>query len=253
MEVILISNDDGIEAPGIHRLVECVAHLGADIYVVAPDSARSGQSSAMTVNSPLRITEHEPYLGAKMFSVDGTPVDCVKLAMHTILPATPKAMFSGINHGSNAGNSAIYSGTMGAAFEACMMGVPSAGFSLLHHSWKADFTRCLPFVKEIAGKVYTEGLPQNVCLNVNFPARVEIKGTKTVRAALSHWTDEYADFTDPHGKPFYWLTGRQVNEEPGNDATDLFWLDRDYATVVPCIPDQSAKALIPELSITFDI
>lgn len=244
--IILVSNDDGIEAPGIHRLVECVADLG-EVYVVAPDSARSGQSSAMTVDSPLRLKEHETYMGARMFSVNGTPVDCVKLAFHCVVPRRPALMVSGINHGSNSGNSAIYSGTMGAAFEACMSGIPSVGFSLLHHSWKADFTRCLPFVKAIASKVLTEGLPSGVCLNVNFPARVEIEGVKVVRAALSHWTDEYADMTDPHGRPFYWLTGRQVNEEEGNAETDLYWLDRNYATVVPCRADQSASDVIAKI------
>lgn len=239
-KVILISNDDGIEAPGIHRLVECVEGLG-EIYVVAPDSGRSGQSSAMTVNAPLRITEHETYRGARMFSVNGTPVDCVKLAMHCIVPRKPSLMLSGINHGSNAGNSVIYSGTMGAVFEACFLQIPAVGFSLLHHSWKADFTRCMPLVKEIAEKTLANGLPDGVCLNVNFPAKVEIEGVKVTRAARSYWTEEYADMTDPHGKPFYWLTGRQVNEEPDADDTDLYWLQRNYATIVPCRADQSAK------------
>lgn len=237
--LILISNDDGIEAPGIHRLVETVAHLG-DIVVCAPDSARSGQSSAMTVDAPLRIKEHQSYMGAKMYSVNGTPVDCVKLALHTLVPRHPSLMLSGINHGSNAGNSVIYSGTMGAAFEACFADIPAIGFSLLHHSWKAEFGQCLPFVKEIAEKILVSGLPKGICLNVNFPAHVEIKGLKTVRAAISRWTEEYADMTDPHGRPFYWLTGRQINEEPDADDTDLYWLARHYATVVACRADQSA-------------
>lgn len=237
--VILISNDDGIAAPGIHRLVECAQGLG-EIYVVAPDAARSGQSSAMTVDAPLRITRHEDYLGARMLSVSGTPVDCVKLALHCVVPRKPALMLSGINHGSNAGNSVIYSGTMGAAFEAVFAGIPAVGFSLLHHSWKADFTRCLPWVREISSKILQSGLPEGICLNVNFPARVAIEGLKIVRAARSHWTEEYADMTDPHGRPFYWLTGRQVNEEPDATDTDLYWLARNYATLVACRADQSA-------------
>ena len=244
-KVILISNDDGIEAPGLHRLVECVADLG-QVWVVAPDSARSGQSSAMTVNSPLRIREHETYRGARMFSVNGTPVDCVKLAMHCIVPERPALMLSGINHGSNAGNSVIYSGTMGAAFEAAMIGIPAVGFSLLHRSLKADFTHCMKYVKEISERVLTEGLPWGVCLNVNFPAKTAIEGIKTVKAARSYWTEEYADMTDPHGKPFYWLTGRQVNLEPDDPSTDLYWLDRRYATIVPCRADQTAHDLLPD-------
>lgn len=242
--IILVSNDDGIEAPGIHRLVECVAPLG-EVWVVAPDSARSGQSSALTVDAPLRIKEHETYHGARMFSVNGTPVDCVKLALHCVVPRRPSLMVSGINHGSNAGNSVIYSGTMGAAFEAAMAGIPAAGFSLLHHSIAADFTHCLDYVKQISARVLAEGLPWGVALNVNFPAKTAIEGVKSVRAARSYWTEEFAQMTDPHGKPFYWLTGRQVNLDPDDPGTDLYWLDRRYATIVPCRADQSALDLIP--------
>jgi 5'-nucleotidase len=245
--LILICNDDGIAAPGIHRLVDFVALLG-DVYVVAPATAHSGQSSAMTVNSPLRIATHEPYNGAKMFSITGTPVDCVKLAMHHILPRRPDLMLSGINHGSNAGNSAIYSGTMGSVFEACMIGIPAVGYSLLDHAMDADFSRCMPFISDISAKVIAEGLPADVCLNVNFPANVDIQGLKTVRASRSHWTEEYKNYTDPHGQPFFWLTGVQINEEPDDDSTDLYWLDRNYATVVPCRPDQTAVSDIPTVA-----
>lgn len=236
--LILISNDDGIDAPGLRVLVDCVASLG-DVVVVAPDQPHSGQSSAFTVNSPLKILEHESYNGAMMRSVNGTPVDCVKLAMHHILPRRPDLLVSGVNHGSNAGNSVIYSGTMGAVFEGCMLGIPSVGYSLLHHSMQADFSQCLPFIKDISGRVLAEGLPKDVCLNINFPAKVKIRGMKVVRSARSHWTEEYQEYLDPHGKPFFWLTGSIVNEEPEADDTDLYWLDRNYATTVPCTPDQN--------------
>lgn len=241
--LILICNDDGIEAPGLHVLVDCVKEMG-DIVVVAPDNLRSGQSSAMTFNAPLRINGHPDYNGAKMHSITGTPVDCVKLAMHCLVPRRPDIMLSGINHGSNAGNSIIYSGTMGAAMEACMLGIPSVGYSLLHHSWEADFTECIPYIKDITSRVIAGGLPDGVCLNVNFPAKVKIEGMKIVRAAKSHWTEEYKEYVDPHGKPFYWLTGKQVNEEPDNADTDLYWLDRNYASVVPARPDQNAADAI---------
>lgn len=241
--LILITNDDSIEAKGLRVLVDCVKEMG-DIYVVAPDQPHSGQSSAFTVNSPLRVIEHPDYNGAVMRSVTGTPVDCVKLAMHHVLPRRPDIILSGINHGSNAGNSIIYSGTMGAAFEGCMFGIPSVGYSLLHHSLKADFSECTPYVTDITRRVLADGLPQGVCLNVNFPAKVKIEGAKVVRAARSHWTDEYQEFLDPHGKPFYWLTGRIVNEEPDNPETDLYWLDRRYATIVPARADQSATDTI---------
>lgn len=240
--LILISNDDGVDAPGLHRLIETVKDLG-EVWAVAPDSAKSGQSSAFTTNGPLRIKEHEIYDGARVLSVSGTPVDCVKLAMHCIVPRKPDLLLSGINHGSNAGNSVIYSGTMGAVFEGCMQGIASVGYSLLHHSWKADFSECLPLIREITSKVIAGGLPEGICLNVNFPAKVKIRGVRTVRAARSYWTDEYQGYTDPHGKPFYMLTGRQVNTEPGNDATDLYWLDRHYATIVPCTASQNAPEI----------
>lgn len=129
---------------------------------------------------------------------------------------------------------------MGAVFEGCMVGIPSVGFSLLHHSLKADFSECGRFITDIIGKVLADGLPDGVCLNVNFPAKVKIEGIKTVRSARSYWTEEYASYTDPHGKPFYWLTGRQVNLEPDNPETDLYWLGRNYATIVPERADQNA-------------
>ncbi len=241
--VILVSNDDGINAPGLHRLVESIADMG-EVWVVAPDNHQSGQSSAITVNGPLRIKEHESYCGAKMFSVNGTPVDCVKLALNCIVPSRPALMVSGINHGSNAGNSVIYSGTMGAAFEAAMSGIPAIGFSLLNHSLKADFSHCLSYVKEVSQRVLAEGLPWGVCLNVNFPKSTDLKGIKTVRAARSKWTEEYVKMVDPIGKPFYWLSGRQENLEPDDTTTDLYWLEHNYATIVPCRADQSALDLL---------
>lgn len=238
-KLILITNDDSVNAPGLHFLVDCVREMG-EVWVVAPAEPKSGQSSSMTFNAPIRINEDEGYEGARLFSVTGTPVDCVKLAIHTILPRVPDLVLAGINHGSNAGNSVIYSGTMGAVFEGCMNGIPSIGYSLLHHSMKADFSECVPYIKSITSRVLTEGLPKGVCLNVNFPAKVKIEGMKVVRAAVSHWTEEYKEYIDPHGKPFYWLTGSQVNEEPGNPDTDLYWLERNYATCVPCEAMQNA-------------
>lgn len=251
-KLILISNDDGIDAPGIRVLADCVAGMG-DVYVVAPDRSRSGMSSAMTVNSPLRVRQHEDYNGAKMFSVTGTPVDCVKLAMHHIVPRRPDIMLSGINHGSNSGNSAIYSGTMGAVFEACMIGIPAIGYSLLDHSMKADFSECRRYIKPVAEAVLHGGLPGDVCLNVNFPAKARIEGLKVVRAARSHWSEEYQQYVDPHGKPFYWLTGVQVNEEPDSDDTDLYWLERNFASVVPCRPDQTDITAIGRISGMLDL
>lgn len=237
--LILISNDDGVMAPGLHRLIETVAPMG-EIIAVAPDTHQSGKSSAMTVNGALRINTANPIGDAKVFSVSGTPVDCIKLAMNRIVPRKPDLVLAGINHGSNAGVNILYSGTMGAVLEGCIQGIPSVGFSLLHHSLAADFSYCIPLVEKIVKAVLEHSLPHDVCLNVNFPAKVAIEGIKVVRAARSHWTEEYQRYVDPHGKPFYWLTGGLINEEPDATDTDMYWLDRNYATVVPSTPSQNA-------------
>lgn len=241
--LILISNDDGILAPGLHRLIETVEQFG-DVIAVAPDMPQSGKSSAMTVNAPLRINNAPSTVNVsentKLFSVSGTPVDCIKLAMNRIVPRRPNLVLAGINHGSNAGVNIIYSGTMGAVLEGCIQGIPSIGFSLLHHSLSADFSHCLPWVEKIVKDVLDHSLPHDVCLNVNFPAQVEIDGLKVVRAARSHWTEEYQRYVDPHGKPFYWLTGGLINEEPDSEDTDMYWLDRNYASVVSATPSQNA-------------
>lgn len=247
--LILITNDDGIFAPGIHRLAECMPS-DARIFIVAPEAPHSGQSSAITVKDALRIKRREEYCTARIeaFSVNGTPVDCVKLAMHAILPGRPDIAVSGINHGSNAGNSIIYSGTLGSVLETCTLGIPSVGFSLLDHSMKADFNPCMEYIRHITGKVLEKGLPARVCLNVNFPKTPVVKGLKVVSAANSHWTDEYEEYTDPQGGKFYMLTGKLINDEPENQWTDLYWLDKDYASVVPATPDQTQVNAIPQIT-----
>lgn len=243
--LILISNDDSINAPGLRVLVDCVKNIG-NVWVVAPEKPQSGMSSAMTVNGPLRIKEYPEYNGAKMYSVDGTPVDCIKLALHHIVPKKPDVIVSGVNHGSNAGNNVLYSGTMGATMEGAMIGIPAIGFSLLSHSLSADFSHCTDYITSITETILREGLPYRTCLNINFPKN-KINGLKVVRTALSHWTEEYREYVDPHGKPFYWLTGSMINEEPDSDDTDLYWLDRNFATIVPTQIDQSDLGLIPSV------
>lgn len=247
-KLILITNDDSIEAPGLHHLAECVRSMG-DIYLVAPLHPHSGQSAALTVDKPLRITEvNSDIENVRFFTVNGTPVDCVKLALHAILPRRPDVIFAGINHGSNSGVNITYSGTMGAVLEGCLEGIPSVGFSLLHHSLKADFTLSTAFVVNIAGKVIDRGLPIGVCLNVNIPAKVMPEGIKVCRAAKGRWTDSYQRYLDPAGRPFYLLAGRFINEEPEAEDTDEYWLARRYVSVVPVTPDQTDLHVIKELS-----
>lgn len=250
--LILITNDDSINAPGVHHLADCVRSMG-DVYVVAPLHPHSGQSAAMTVGAPLRINEVPcEKEGVRMFTVDGTPVDCVKLALYAIVPRRPDVVLAGINHGSNSGVNVTYSGTMGAVLEGCIEGIPSVGFSLLHHSLKADFKFSTAFVAKIAAEVLASGLPEGVCLNVNIPARVMPEGIKVCRAARGKWVDGYKRYLDPQGIPFYWLTGKFVNFEPEADDTDEYWLRRRYITVVPVNSDQSARDLIKPLADRFD-
>lgn len=236
--LILITNDDGVKAPGLHKLIEIARNLG-DVIAVAPELPQSGMSSAITVNRALFINEHPEYEGSRVYSVNGTPVDCVKLALRAIADRKPALVLSGINHGSNAGNSVVYSGTMGAASEGCMAGIPSVGFSLTHHSIKADFNPGMPFIDRITRAVLANGLPDGICLNVNIPAKCTPEGIKVVRAARGHWTEEYAEYSTPHGQPFYWLQGNFVNIDEGDPATDEYWLDRQYVTVVPYRPEHN--------------
>lgn len=244
--LILITNDDGIDAPGIRELVGYVKEMG-EIVVIAPDEPHSGQSSAISVNRVLRITDRGMLGDARIYSVNGTPVDCVKLGMHAIVPRRPDLILSGINHGSNSGNSIIYSGTMGAVLEGCMLGIPSIGYSYHSHDQAADISCCGEIVRHITSRVIERGLPSDICLNVNIPKCEKVCGIKVVRAARGYWTEEYAEYTDPHGKPFYWLTGKFHNEEPDCPDTDLYWTDRGYASVVPCRPDQSAFDKVTEV------
>ncbi len=237
--LILVSNDDGIEAIGVHELVDCLLKFG-DVVCVCPDGPRSGQSMAISVNTPLRIERLDDWHGAEMYKVNGTPVDCIKISMHTILGRRPDLVVSGINHGSNAAINVVYSGTMGAAFEGCACGVPSIGFSLTTHNPKADFSGCLPFVDKIVGSVLKNGLPEGVCLNVNIPASnpapTEMRITK---ACKGRWTDEYQEYIDPNGRKFYWLTGKFKNEEPDNEDTDEWCLSHGIVSVVATALDRT--------------
>ncbi len=249
--LVLITNDDSISAPGLLRLVDCVPE-DCDVIVVAPADPHSGQSSAISVGTPLRINSRPDYRHARMFTVNGTPVDCVKLAMSAIVPRRPDLVLAGINHGSNSGCNVVYSGTMGAVMEGCTLGITSCGFSLLSHSMNADFAPSMPFISRMIKELLASPLPNGVCLNVNMPARVQPKGIKTCRAANGYWTDEYQRYTDPQGNPFYWLTGHFVNSEPDATDTDEYWLAKEYISAVPVVVNLTANDSIAELARRFD-
>lgn len=237
--LIFISNDDGVKAKGLRALIDFANEFG-DLVVVAPSLPQSGKSSSITVENPLRVTQRPTYKNAKIYEVNGTPVDCTKLAMHAIMSRKPDLVIAGINHGANTGNSAIYSGTMGIVFEGSMLGIPSIGFSYLSHHDDADFSPCESVVKKVISKVMEKGLPKEVCLNVNIPKDCIVKGMQVGSAARGRWTEEFEERVDPHGQPYFWLTGKYKNYEPDNQHTDLYYLSQEYASIVPCKADQTA-------------
>ncbi len=246
--LILITNDDGIQAKGINTLAQYLQPL-ADIVVVAPDAPRSGQSSAITVSAPLRMTMVEKRDGICFIRTTGTPVDCVKLAMNLLLDKKPDLLVSGINHGSNAAINVIYSGTMGAVNEGTLLGIPAIGLSLCNHNTDADFEPCREIIVNLCRQALarTASWPQGMGLNVNFPNAPKVFGVKFCRAARGHWSEEYDCRIDPNGHEYYWLTGRYKNNEPDADDTDEYWLARNYATIVPCLTDLTNLAELPNL------
>lgn len=248
--LILVTNDDGITAPGIRTLVEVMKELG-DVIVVAPDSPQSGMGHAITISDTLfceQVTIKETYKH-KEYSCSGTPADCVKIATQEILHRKPDLCVSGINHGSNSSINVIYSGTMSAAVEAGIEGIPAIGFSLLDYSLNANFEPTRKYIKAITKNVLKNGLPKGVVLNVNIPKLTadEIKGIKVCRQANAHWEEEFDKRINPQGREYYWLTGKFVNKDEGDD-TDEKALEDGYVSVVPVQFDLTAHHFIKDLS-----
>lgn len=242
--LILITNDDGFNSKGIKELTKTALKFG-QVTVVAPDGPRSGQSSAITPHAPLYITEHEKSNCFQLYSINGTPTDCVKLAIHEILDKKPDLLLSGINHGSNSAISVLYSGTMGAAFEGCVQHIPSIGFSLCSHLPDADFSPCIPIVETIIRQALQNTLPDGICLNVNIPATERQNGIKICKQAKGHWTEEFVKKIDETGKPAFFLSGYFQNEEPDDQTTDEWALANNYVSIVPCCTDMTSTHLIP--------
>ncbi|MDB5193432.1 MAG: surE [Segetibacter sp.] len=239
--IILVTNDDGITAPGIAALVDAVKHLGR-IVVVAPDKAQSGMGHAITIGSPLRMSPAkfaDPDIEA--YSCNGTPVDCVKLAVDKILHRKPDICLSGVNHGANHSINVIYSGTMSAAVEASIESIPSVGFSLLDYSMNADFSGTKKFARIIVEQLLSsKQIDKHLCLNVNVPAVEEkaLKGLKVCRQAYAKYEEDFLERVDPHGRKYYWLTGEFVNFDRGRD-TDVWALNNNYVSVVPVQVDMT--------------
>lgn len=245
--LILIANDDGYRAKGIRELEKVVTQLG-HVIVMAPDSARSGFSTAITSEQPVSYKKISETEGLEVYGCTGTPADCIKLALMELAPEVPDLILSGINHGSNAGINAHYSGTMGAAFEGCMKRIPSIGFSLCDHNPDADFTPLYPWIKEIIQNTLRNGLPEGICLNVNFPEQAPYKGLRVCTQDIGVWENEWFKTPiPPRNKEVFWITGSYRSLKEDDEQTDNWALDHGYVAVTPLQIDMSAHTFIQEL------
>ena len=240
--VILVTNDDGYAARGINALVDALRGIGR-IVVCAPDSPRSGFSSSFTCTRPITLQSISDDGEVAVYSCSGTPVDCVKLALHRFFSQRrPDLLLSGINHGGNDSICVMYSGTMGAALEGCAVELPAVGFSLLNHSPQADFSAILPYVRSITQQVLSHPMPKGVVLNVNIPDVAQPNGVRVCRQANGYWDKEYhfLEGDEQTGIARFQVTGVYVNREPDATDTDRYWLEHDYISAVPTTVDQTS-------------
>lgn len=260
--LILLSNDDGVEAKGLHELIKTLRPI-ADLFVVAPDGPRSGASSSITSGYPLRCCPVKLEPGLFIYKCTGTPVDCVKLvmntsafmmgvkqsalidklALHNFIPLRPNMVIGGINHGDNSSVNVHYSGTMGVVIEGCLKHIPSVGFSLCDHSADADFSVALPYVRRITEEVLQNGLPAGTCLNVNIPSGKQLNGVRICRQAAGVWMNEFEMIGER-----YWLTGVYQNNEPEAEDTDHWALEHGYVAITPTQIDMTDYEVMDKLN-----
>lgn len=245
--LILISNDDGYLAGGICQLVEMLRPL-ADIIVVAPDSGRSGASMSITSSHPIKVELVREENGLTVFACTGSPVDCVKLALDSLVPRIPDLIVSGINHGDNSGINVHYSGTMGATIEGCLKYVPSVAFSSCSFDKKADFSSYTPVVQKICKKVIECGLPKRTCLNVNFPVSSQFNGVRVCRQDEGQWVGEWEVTRRNNGDKHYWLSGNYVSDIPEDNTTDRWALDHGYIAITPTTIDMTDYRIMNNIS-----
>lgn len=238
---ILISNDDGYYSVGIRALVDMVRDF-ADVLVCAPESARSGYSCAFSAVPPLRLKRRQSMgEGVEVWSCNGTPVDCVKIAIDQFCrERKPDLVLGGINHGDNSTVNSHYSGTMGVAMEGCMKYIPSIAFSNCDYDEAADQSHLAPYVRQIVQRVLAEGLPKGVCLNVNFPAREAFEGVKVCRMTYGRWVQEIVKERHPRGHDYFWVIGRYENDEPNAEDSDQWAIDHGYVAITPTTMDVTA-------------
>jgi len=245
--LILITNDDGYKATGYRRLIELMLPLG-DVVAISTLESTSAMGHAVTMNVPLRLNKVAEEDGFTEYISNGTPADNIKLGKHLLLERMPDLVVTGINHGSNAAVNIIYSGTMAAALEAAMDGIPAIGFSLAEYGHHPDFSHVDEFVLKITKKVMSDGLPKGVALNVNIPEKSEepVKGIKVARQADATWKETYEKRTDPFGRTYYWMSGIFLDGDQRPD-TDEKALKENYVAVVPVQFDFTAHQLVDKL------
>jgi 5'-nucleotidase len=238
--LILVTNDDGYDAKGIHQLVETVKDMGR-VVVVSPKHPQSGMGHAITIHDPIHIREIKDFGDIEGYQCSGTPVDCVKMAIYSILDRRPDIILSGINHGANFSINILYSGTMSAAVEGALENIPSIGFSLLDYDADADFEASKEVVRSVVAKALKNGMPDHICLNVNIPKlpRKDLKGYRICRQGVGHWKDDFVKNHTPMGKPYFWLAGSFQDMDGGED-TDTWALENGYVSIVPVQFDMTA-------------
>jgi 5'-nucleotidase len=246
--LILVTNDDGVNAPGLKVLIDVARKLG-EVVAIAPDEGRSGMSHAITIKYPLRINKIREEEDFNFYSCSGTPADCVKIAVNHLLDRKPDLLLSGINHGSNSSISVVYSGTMAAAIEGGLHGIPSVGLSITDFSSNPDFSGCILYGNEIIKKTLLGGMPRGSCLNINFPSfpADEIKGIKICRQARGLWIEEFDKRMDPRRREYFWLTGYFENYEPEAEDTDEWALKNKFVSIVPVKIDFTDLNAVEEL------
>lgn len=247
--LILVTNDDGVKAKGIKALVSLAKKFG-DVIVVAPMGQRSGSAHSITVANGVKAKHIEIINGIKYYECSGTPVDCVKFAMSNVLNIKPDYILSGINHGSNASCNLLYSGTMGAAIEGCINGIPSIGFSLMDERTDADMSLAQKYCEIILEQAIEFGLPGSVCLNVNIPAvkDYEIKGIRVCRQTKGYWSESFEHKIDD----IHFLKGTYINEEPNAVNTDIWATSNNYIAIVPIQVDMTAHNCLRIFANNFD-
>ena len=246
--LILVTNDDGYSSKGITELIAMAQRIG-DVVVVAPDAAQSGKSHAITFSNYIRVKTITDEPNLKVYSVTGTPVDCVKMAINRLLDRQPDLLLSGINHGTNSTVCAFYSGTLGAATEGAMNGIPSVGVSLCSFDLNADFSVVVKHTEPILKRLLATNTDKNLCLNINFPdiPETDFLGMKICRQADGLWKEDFIEYQDPSGRPFYWLSGEFINNEPDSADTDEWALAHGYASIVPINLDSTDYARLKKI------